>query len=953
MPMMDQDKIIELITNEDKKHPLTDEAIGETLGLRRDEVTVLRRKMRIPDSRERLRSEILAVLQQMIQNHPSLSDRELTEQVNKLGYAVSRYLVSDLRRELAKRNSNDCFEHIVGYNGSLREAIERAKAAILYPDGLHTLILGATGTGKTLLAEAMYSFAKKSGVFLESAPFVVFNCADYAETPHLLLSHLFGHKKGSFTGADSDAVGLVEQADNGILFLDEIHRLPPEGQEMLYTIIDQGRFRRLGETSGWRKVKIRLIAATTENINHHLLEPFRRRIPMIIHLPALFERPASERITLIKTLFQQEAEKTKKEIRVTPEVLVALLTYKCPGNIGQLKSDIQVTCARSYLDFGNERSQEHYLKIDRQHLPEHVIQEREAEMSKHLVSTLTSKGLRIFPSSQAILGTNMLTDYNAVLDDIYEYIKQRVTRLKQTGVPSQEIAGLVRQDLESRFSSSIREFCCYTDLKMEELRRLVGADVVRLAQNCVNLIKEHGGNPNEDFLYCLALHIHALSSRKQNVGDLPFNPDEICREHPKEWMIAQEVAKLVSEGLGIELPGDEVCFLTMYTNLAFAQPPAGEQKIGIVVVTHGSAGQAMLEIANKLLGTTNATCVTMPLEERPELALQRTITAAREVNMGKGVLLLVDLGSLVTFGELVTQATGIPTKTVTRVDTAMLLEAVRKACLPEMNLDNLARILQRDVGYAARNNHYTSTGSKPKVIVTICITGEGTAVQIKKYLESAVPEIAATGIAIVPVSALHSSALADIEKSRDIIAIIGSVKPESNSTPFFSIKSVLTGEAIPKIRSLLGQRKVSTSPLARVLFPELVLVRREFSNKTEVIDALARLLHENGFTNADFQVQVYRREMLGSTAIGNQIAIPHAPPGAVVKPAIAIATLSHPLDWTYNDDMVDKIFMLALKEDCQDIVSSILGIANDKSLCREIVLADDPTTIINLMILAE
>ena len=76
----------------------------------------------------------------------------------------------------------------------------------------------------------MYNFAKRKSGITANVPFVVFNCADYGDNPQLLLSLLYGSKKGTFTGSDSDTVSIVEHANNGILFLDDIHRLPPKCQ---------------------------------------------------------------------------------------------------------------------------------------------------------------------------------------------------------------------------------------------------------------------------------------------------------------------------------------------------------------------------------------------------------------------------------------------------------------------------------------------------------------------------------------------------------------------------------------------------------------------------------------------------------------------------------------------------------------------------------------------------
>ena len=140
-----------------------------------------------------------------------------------------------------------------------------------------------------------------------------FNCADYANNPQLLLGQLFGMQKGAFTGAQEQR-GLLEIAEGGILFLDEVHRLPGEGQEMLFTFIDKGCFRRLGETESERTARVLLIAATTESPGSSLLKTFTRRIPMVIELPPLRERSAEERYRLITGFFKEEALRLGREI---------------------------------------------------------------------------------------------------------------------------------------------------------------------------------------------------------------------------------------------------------------------------------------------------------------------------------------------------------------------------------------------------------------------------------------------------------------------------------------------------------------------------------------------------------------------------------------------------------------------------------------------------------------
>lgn len=216
-------------------------------------------------------------------------DKEVANKLNK-------------RKELKNKkrtvdNKKDSFCSMVGWKGSLSKIVQLAKAAVMYPpNGLHVLLTGPTGSGKTMFAEMMYRYALDNKVIDEHGDFIIFNCAEYANNPQLLLSQLFGHVKGAFTGATTDKIGIVEKAQGGILLLDEIHRLPPEGQEMLFSLIDKRKYRRLGEVENIQS-KILIIGATTEDIDSCIIKSFLRRITMVINMPSLIERLLKKDIT--------------------------------------------------------------------------------------------------------------------------------------------------------------------------------------------------------------------------------------------------------------------------------------------------------------------------------------------------------------------------------------------------------------------------------------------------------------------------------------------------------------------------------------------------------------------------------------------------------------------------------------------------------------------------------
>ena len=252
-----------------------------------------------------------------------------------------------LEQDSSNEDLNNIFNEVIGANESLSSSIEQIKMAANYPNGgLPILLTGPTGSGKSFLAEKMYEYCKQENLLEKDAPFIVLNCADFSDNPELLSANLFGYEKGAFTGADFAKRGLLEEADRGILFLDEVHCLKPESQEKLFIFMDKGKYRRIGENDKWRSSKVRLVFATTEDIEKVLLKTFMRRIPITISIPALDMRTEKEH--MIISFFQEEAKNIQKHIRVGKKTLDVFKNNKFSGNVGELKNCIKYACANAY-----------------------------------------------------------------------------------------------------------------------------------------------------------------------------------------------------------------------------------------------------------------------------------------------------------------------------------------------------------------------------------------------------------------------------------------------------------------------------------------------------------------------------------------------------------------------------------------------------------------------------
>ncbi len=391
-----------------------------------------------------------------------------------------------------KFNKMNSLDRMIGSDLSLNVPIQQAKAAILYPpNGLHTLILGETGVGKSMFAELMYHFARESGVIKKEAPFIRFNCADYADNPQLVVGQIFGVKKGAYTGAENEKEGLLKKADGGILFLDEIHRLSPQGQEILFTYIDKGCFRKLGDTENLIKVKAQIIAATTEDPQSYLLKTFARRVPMIINIPVLKDRTMNERYYLIQKFITMESKRLEKNIYIDKNALISFLLYDCPNNIGQLKSDIQLSCAKAFLDYKSKNLK--YILIKQSDLPKNVKRGfMQIKQYREKVNSLLNgkRDILVFYYDNNI-EDNFLNQSEECNKNSYFYdlIEKKFVTLKNQGINEKDINDILNIDIESHFKKYISDLP--QNFRKEEITKVVGNNIVTVVDKILNVAQKN------------------------------------------------------------------------------------------------------------------------------------------------------------------------------------------------------------------------------------------------------------------------------------------------------------------------------------------------------------------------------------------------------------------------------------------------------------------------------
>ena len=243
-----------------------------------------------------------------------------------------------LKRELQKEFT---FENLVGNSDSMHRVYHLIERVAQSPTNI--LITGESGTGKEMVAKAIHY----NGVFKDK-PFVTVNCGAIPES--LMESEMFGHKKGSFTGAISDKTGLFEVADGGTLFLDEVGELPLSIQVKLLRAIQERVIRRVGATNDI-KVEVRLIAATNRNLEDMVRDGrfredlYYRLNVILINVPPLRDR--REDIPLLTEFFLKKYnERLMKSVQgISDEAMMSLKKYNYPGNVRELENIIERTVA--------------------------------------------------------------------------------------------------------------------------------------------------------------------------------------------------------------------------------------------------------------------------------------------------------------------------------------------------------------------------------------------------------------------------------------------------------------------------------------------------------------------------------------------------------------------------------------------------------------------------------
>lgn len=587
----------------------------------------------------------------------------------------------------SERSKEYSFDDFIGSNGSLKSVVSQCKAAVNYPpNGLSIVITGNSGVGKSFLAREVYKYAISNNIISTKAPFVTLNCADYANNPELLSSILFGYVRGAFTGANEDKPGLLEQANGGYLFLDEVHRLSSENQEKLFSFIDNGKFRRVGENKHSRTSKARLLFATTEKVNDVLLETFRRRISIAVELPDYKDRPVNERLNMIYSIFYRESKRIDKKIRIKNEFLDKLMKFNSKGNIGQLKNEIKVSCATAY----NNQIKSETITIGSLHSANNNVKDSIIIDSTEKLDFDNNQ--RYLPYSQKI--EQMIISLNKSDSNTF----QKDCYLAKESIKSQsEIElDLLEQPLYGSIKSSVEKII------VNQFGIKLDFDVSRI-------------------LY----RLYAADSFIKNTELQPLIK-KIASAFPRTNHVAEYYLKNSNCILNIK---DE--YFEIILTLLLIGNIDESIKMRALLLAHGDyTATSIQSVVNRLCGEYILDAIDMPINTGIKEIVSQTKDMFDTYDTSKGIVMVVDMGSLnQIYSEIKNHINGHllvvdNLTTATALDIALKIQSKSKFKQIAIDAENEYRI---------HSKYYSGYSNKKNVIIS-CISGLGISEKIKEIM---------------------------------------------------------------------------------------------------------------------------------------------------------------------------------------------------------------------------
>ena len=660
-------------------------------------------------------------------------------------------------------HEEDCFKGFIGANGSLKNAIKLAKACIMYPEkDLKALISGERGTEGTYFAEKMYEFAISKNLIEKETPFIEINLLNYDSKESVYEAFIEVKEK----------YGKTLKKYGGFMVINHFE-----------TVTDE-KYKGLMQAAELDKKDTKAITIFSQELSSNSKD-MRKDFAFHINLPSLEERGFEERLEFIELFFKTESEKVHKEIVINSELLRCLLLYKCEGNIQQLKEDIRIGCANAFVrNAGKDTDTLNvYLSDCNPYVRKGFLQYKD---HKDVIEKLIPENYTY--SFAGEYGSKKQETSRTKKQSIYDLIDEKIKELKSRNIPDEDIMTIVSADIESDISNHMSS----TDMEYDRtaLEKIIDPQIIEIVDDSVKEASSLFSRVYPTSIFqALCFQIQGLikhDNTKKRISNEKIT--EVVEKYPEEYAFAARLTTKLNKTFNVPINIDDTVLLTIYF-IDNQSQKRNYAKPSVLLIMHGKVASAIEETIQGLYKTDNIYSYDLLLDQSIDDAYENIKSLCLKIG-GNGILVLYDMGSLKKIMEMISVETGIQMRLLELPMTLLALDAIIKLDGEESLEDVHKSILNNGFGsFAKLKDEYERLDkTNKKVIVTLCASGSGSAIQMKQFIEK---HIDLTGIQVVALAASDKKVMLDninnYRRNSEILCVVGTYDPGLYDIPFISV----------------------------------------------------------------------------------------------------------------------------------------------------------------------
>lgn len=422
---------------------------------------------------------------------------------------------------------------------------------------------------------------------------------------------------------------------------------------------------------------------------------------------------------------------------------------------------------------------------------------------------------------------------------VYNAIEEKVTTLSSQDLNNVDLEQLILGDVDAYFETYVEE------LTQSSLHKeLLPKEIWQLTSELYEVAEERLERKyNEKARFAFALHLQSTIERLKD-GHTIIHPDlnNIRKNFKQEFQVALDLSTIIEDRCQIEIPFDEIGFISMFLSIQVGQnTPLPEKNVEVIVLMHGKqTATSMLETAQELLDTKTGVAFNMSLDMEVQTIYNQLLHYVQE-NADKwngGILLLTDMGSLNSFGDLIYEETGIRTKAVSMTSTMVVLEALRMVDMGR-TLEDIYQNTLLSFKAIVKDEFNLHKKKQKKAVVVTCFTGEGVA---SKLYDRIIPVVDQAQTEVIQMQFIEKNAFLQhidaLMTEYDIKAIAGTVEIDYQNIPFFSAYEIFDNARLRVLKQIVND-EIPLEKIGKSLQEALTSV----SGVEQLILQLQQLLH--------------------------------------------------------------------------------------------------------------